>query len=247
MDLFGAGVNGPLIVARAIHFAATAITAGSLVFGAVVARPALGSGEAEARLLRRQTLVVAWIGLAIAAASGVIWFLLQAAAMSGTPARRSHGIGRADDGAQSDPIRTGLRNPHCAGADAGRLSGLRPVCIGELAGARRGLRLDRCHRLDRPRRLNARGDGKPAFGRRRVASTGRGRLDRRPGIVRPSARDGSTQPGGRMGVACSGRGKEVFDAGHHQRGDSVGDRHGQRMDSRRLVSRAGCHRIWAAP
>lgn len=83
MDLFGAGVNGPLIVARAIHFAATAITAGSLVFGAVVARPALGSGEAEARLLRRQTLVVAWIGLAIAAASGVIWFLLQAAAMSG--------------------------------------------------------------------------------------------------------------------------------------------------------------------
>lgn len=83
MDLFGAGGNGPLIVARAIHFAATAITAGSLIFGAVVARPALGSGKAEARLLRRQTLVVAWIGLAIAAASGVIWFLLQAAAMSG--------------------------------------------------------------------------------------------------------------------------------------------------------------------
>jgi putative copper resistance protein D len=85
MDWFGVGGNGPLIVARAIHFAATAITAGSLIFGAVVARPALGSDEAEARLCRVQTLMVAWIGLAIAVASGVLWFLLQAAAMSGLP------------------------------------------------------------------------------------------------------------------------------------------------------------------
>lgn len=85
MDLFGMGDNGPLIVARAIHFAATAITAGSLIFGAVVARPAVASRETNARSFRRQTLVVAWIGLAIAAASGVIWFLLQAAAMSGYP------------------------------------------------------------------------------------------------------------------------------------------------------------------
>jgi len=85
MDLFGTEDNGPLIVARAIHFAATAITAGSLTFGAVVTRPALACGETKARLFRRQTLVVAWIGLAIAAASGVIWFLLQAAAMSGYP------------------------------------------------------------------------------------------------------------------------------------------------------------------
>ncbi|MGB9116218.1 copper homeostasis membrane protein CopD [Bradyrhizobium sp.] len=83
MDWFGAGGNGPLIVARAIHFAATAITAGSLVFGAVVAKPALRSEEAEARLFRARTLVVAWLGLAIVAASGVIWFWLQAAAMSG--------------------------------------------------------------------------------------------------------------------------------------------------------------------
>ena len=83
MDWFGAGGNGPLIVARAIHFAATAITAGSLVFGAVVAGPALRSEEAEARLLQRQAVVVAWVGLAIAAASGVTWFLLQAAAMTG--------------------------------------------------------------------------------------------------------------------------------------------------------------------
>lgn len=83
MDWYGAAPSGSLIVVRAIHFAATAITAGSLVFGAVVAKPALRSEQAEARLLRKQTLVVAWLGLAIAAASGVIWFWLQAAAMSG--------------------------------------------------------------------------------------------------------------------------------------------------------------------
>jgi copper resistance protein D len=83
MDWLGAGGNGSLIIARAIHFAATAITAGSLVFGAVVAKPALRSEEAEARLFREQNLVVAWLGLAIAVASGAIWFWLQAAAMSG--------------------------------------------------------------------------------------------------------------------------------------------------------------------
>src|SRR6202049_2258629 len=71
MDWFGAGGNGALIVVRAIHFAATAITTGALVFRAVVARPALDSGQAVARLVRTQTLIVAWIGLAIAVASGM--------------------------------------------------------------------------------------------------------------------------------------------------------------------------------
>ncbi len=82
MDWFDAGDNGPLIAARAIHLAATAITAGSLIFGAVVARPALRSEQAGARLLRTQTIAVVWVSLIIAAASGVIWFLLQAAAMT---------------------------------------------------------------------------------------------------------------------------------------------------------------------
>ncbi len=68
---------------RAIHFAATAITAGSLVFRAVVAT--WRSEEAVAKLLRKQTLRVAWIGLVIAALSGVAWFLLQAVSMSGLP------------------------------------------------------------------------------------------------------------------------------------------------------------------
>ena len=83
MDWFGAWGNAPLVMVRAIHFAAISITAGSLIFAMLVARPASRSEEAEARLFRTQTRGVAWIGLAIAVASGVIWFLLQAVSMSG--------------------------------------------------------------------------------------------------------------------------------------------------------------------
>src|SRR5258706_13326511 len=85
MDLFGAGSNEPLIAVRAIHFAATAITTGALVFRAVVAKPALDSEPAVAKLVRKQTLLVASIGLAIAVASGMVWLLLQAMSMSGLP------------------------------------------------------------------------------------------------------------------------------------------------------------------
>lgn len=74
--------NDPLIVIRALHFAATAVTAGTLIFRVVVAEPALHSAAA-APVVRKKTLRVAWTGLAIATASGVIWVLLQAAAMSG--------------------------------------------------------------------------------------------------------------------------------------------------------------------
>jgi copper resistance protein D len=85
MDWFGAGSNGPLIVIRAIHFAATAITTGALVFRAVVVMPALDSEQAVAKLIRMQTLMVAWIGLAITVASGMVWLLFQATSMSGLP------------------------------------------------------------------------------------------------------------------------------------------------------------------
>src|SRR5262250_2587361 len=89
MDWFGAGNDGPLIAARAIHFAATAITAGNLVFTTAVAGSALRSKEAEAGLFRAQTRVVAWLGLATVFISGAIWFLLQAAAMAGVPLREA--------------------------------------------------------------------------------------------------------------------------------------------------------------
>jgi putative copper resistance protein D len=83
MDWFGAGIDGPLIVIRAIHFAATAVIAGNLIFRAVVAEPALRSTPLATTVIRPQILLAAWIGLAIAAASGVIWLQLQAASMSG--------------------------------------------------------------------------------------------------------------------------------------------------------------------
>ncbi len=85
MDWFGARVDGPLVVIRAIHFSATAIIAGSLIFRAVVAEPALRSTQVTTTVVRSQILLTAWIGLVIAAASGVIWLQLQAASMSGLP------------------------------------------------------------------------------------------------------------------------------------------------------------------
>jgi putative copper resistance protein D len=85
MDWFGAVADAPATMIRAVHFAATAVVAGSLIFRAAVAGPVLRSGEAGPELLQRQTLRVAWSGLAVSVASGVIWLLLQAASMSGLP------------------------------------------------------------------------------------------------------------------------------------------------------------------
>jgi putative copper resistance protein D len=85
MDGFGVVIDGPLIVIRAIHFAATAVVAGSLVFRTAVAEPVLHREQAVAKPLRTQTVRVAWIALAIAMASGMSWLLVQASAMSGLP------------------------------------------------------------------------------------------------------------------------------------------------------------------
>src|SRR3954463_6867747 len=83
MDWLADGVNGPLVIVRAVHFAATATTAGTLIFQAGVAEPASRSTPAAMAVGRRPILRVAWVSLAIATLSGVFWVLLQAAAMSG--------------------------------------------------------------------------------------------------------------------------------------------------------------------
>jgi putative copper resistance protein D len=85
MDWFGGDANGSLIAIRAIHFAATAVTTGTVVFLAAVAKPAFRSEPAAAERFRAQSGRVAWTALAITVASGVIWLLLQAGAMSGLP------------------------------------------------------------------------------------------------------------------------------------------------------------------
>ncbi len=83
MEWLGAAIDGPLVIIRAIHFAATAISAGALIFRAAVAEPALRSTPAATMVVRSQIRLTAWIGLAIAVASGLVWFQLQAAAISG--------------------------------------------------------------------------------------------------------------------------------------------------------------------
>jgi putative copper resistance protein D len=85
MDWFGVGIDGPMVVIRAVHFAATAILAGTLIFRAAVAEPALRLASIATAVVRSQILLTAWISLAIAAASGVIWLALQAVSMSGLP------------------------------------------------------------------------------------------------------------------------------------------------------------------
>jgi copper resistance protein D len=86
MDWFGAGGNGPLVATRALHFAATAITAGTLIFRTVVATPVLRrENAAAAEAFRTETLRVTWISFMFAAMSGAVWLLLQAASMSGMP------------------------------------------------------------------------------------------------------------------------------------------------------------------
>lgn len=77
--------NAPLVATRAVHFAATAITAGNILFQAAVAEPASRAQAGVALAARIRALWVSWISLAIAVISGAIWLMLQAASMSGMP------------------------------------------------------------------------------------------------------------------------------------------------------------------
>jgi putative copper resistance protein D len=83
MDWSGAGAF--LVTARAIHFAATTTTAGTLVFRIAIARSVLRSEEATAKGFRLQTQRVLWAGLAAAVISGAVWLVLEAVSMSGLP------------------------------------------------------------------------------------------------------------------------------------------------------------------
>jgi putative copper resistance protein D len=83
MDWFDADIDGPMVVIRAIHFAAIATTAGTLIFRAVAVETASCPTKMVTTVVRSQILLTAWISLAIALISGVIWVLVQAASMSG--------------------------------------------------------------------------------------------------------------------------------------------------------------------
>jgi putative copper resistance protein D len=73
-----------LIFVRAAHFAATALTAGTLAFLMLIAAPAARAAGLTAWPLAPY-LRVAWLALAVAVLSGVAWVVLEVAAMSGLP------------------------------------------------------------------------------------------------------------------------------------------------------------------
>ncbi|MET4384857.1 putative copper resistance protein D [Bradyrhizobium sp. F1.4.3] len=77
--------EAPLVATRAVHFAATAITVGDVVFRTAIAAPALRPEATVPTPFATPTLRVSWIGLAVAVISGGIWLLLQAVSMSGMP------------------------------------------------------------------------------------------------------------------------------------------------------------------
>jgi putative copper resistance protein D len=72
-----------LIATRALHFAATATTAGVLVFRVTVAQPASHAEAGVAKLFGSWTRRVLWAGLAAMLATGALWLLLEASSMSG--------------------------------------------------------------------------------------------------------------------------------------------------------------------
>jgi len=75
---------GTLLVAtRAVHFAATAILSGDIVFRTLIAAPVASSEAAALRVTR--PLRVARFSLGVAVISGGIWLMLQASSMSGMP------------------------------------------------------------------------------------------------------------------------------------------------------------------
>jgi copper resistance protein D len=82
MTWFGTEMDGPIIVARAIHFAASAMVAGGLMFRAAVADPALRSERKAGAIVESQIRRVVWINLPIAVASGLAWVLLLTMSLS---------------------------------------------------------------------------------------------------------------------------------------------------------------------
>jgi putative copper resistance protein D len=86
----------PLLYARTIHFAATLLVAGVVLFAVFIAAPAwrgaAGNG-AVAIKVRARLAAIAWIGLALAAFSGAAWLVLTAAAMSDLSAAQVFGGG----------------------------------------------------------------------------------------------------------------------------------------------------------
>jgi len=80
-----------LAAARAAHFIATALAAGVPVFRVAVAGPATASSPAVAGAVDAQTSRLAALGLGLTIVTGLIWFVLTAADISGVSASEALG------------------------------------------------------------------------------------------------------------------------------------------------------------
>jgi putative copper resistance protein D len=80
-------LGDPLVYVRAVHFAATIVAAGTVLFMVLVAEPAFrgaaGNSVALYAKLRRRWLAIVWAGLIIAVISAVAWLALLAANIYG--------------------------------------------------------------------------------------------------------------------------------------------------------------------
>jgi len=83
MSWLGAEIDGPLVLTRAIHFAASAATAGLLIFRAFVAEPSLRPSPEGYAVVQSRIAAIAWVGLAITVATGLVWLLLQTMSITG--------------------------------------------------------------------------------------------------------------------------------------------------------------------
>jgi copper resistance protein D len=80
-----AAVDDPLIWWRTIHFVATAMLGGVVIFAAYVAEPAFAAAGKDARLavvIRRRLVVLAWVSLVLAVLSGAAWLVRLAQQIS---------------------------------------------------------------------------------------------------------------------------------------------------------------------
>jgi copper resistance protein D len=83
MSWLGAEIDGPMIAIRTVHFTASAITAGALIFRGFVAEPTLRVEPHANALVDAQLRATAWIGIAFVVVSGLTWVLLLTMSLSG--------------------------------------------------------------------------------------------------------------------------------------------------------------------
>ena len=85
-----------MVATRTVHFTASAITAGAVIFRELVAERALRA-EPRERVGRQALRATAWIGITFAVVSGLTWVLLLAMSLSGESLRATIASGALRD------------------------------------------------------------------------------------------------------------------------------------------------------